>query len=72
MLVCHECHKLIDEDKGGEKYSVSFLFKMKKGHEEKINLAASITPNKKSHILLYGANIGEHTSPVNSCPPEKS
>ena len=65
MLACHECHKLIDEDKEGKKYSVPLLLKMKKDHEERINLAASITPNKKSHILLYGANIGEHTSPVN-------
>ena len=64
MLVCHECHKLIDEDKEGKKYSVSLLSKMKKNHEERIDLATSISPNKKSHILLYGANIGEHTSPV--------
>lgn len=65
MLVCHECHKLIDEDKEGKIYSVPLLLKMKRDHEDRIDLAASITPNKQSHILLYGANIGEHSSPVN-------
>ena len=62
MLVCH---KLIDEDKEGKIYSVSLLMTMKREHEDRIDLATSITPNKQSHILLYGANIGEHSSPVN-------
>ena len=65
MLVCHECHKLIDEDKKGEKYSVNLLVKMKQKHENRINLATSISPNKNSHVLLYGSNIGEHNPLLN-------
>ncbi len=29
MLVCHGCHKLIDKDKNGEKYSAELLKKWK-------------------------------------------
>jgi hypothetical protein len=65
MLVCHQCHKLIDEDKHGVKYSVDLLLNMKRQHEKRIELATSIPPNKQSHILLYGAKVGEHNSPLN-------
>lgn len=65
MLVCHECHKLIDEDKKGEKYSVELLIQMKQKHEDRINLATSISPNKDSHIILYGSNIGNHNPLLN-------
>jgi len=65
MLVCHECHRLIDQDKDGKKYSVQILQSMKADHEHRIELATSIAPEMQSNILMYGANIGEQTSPLN-------
>ncbi len=38
---------------------------MKESHERRIEIVTGILPEKQSHILLYGANVGEHTSPVN-------
>ncbi|MHB8067969.1 MAG: SAVED domain-containing protein [Desulfobaccales bacterium] len=63
MLMCHIHHRLIDvEDVGG--HPAQRLREMKKKHEERIELLASIIEEKRSHILLYGANIGEHYSPL--------
>ena len=38
---------------------------MKREHERRIELVTGIDPTKKSHVLLYGANIGEHSAPLN-------
>ena len=65
MLMCHGCHKLVDQDTDGTQYSAELLQKMKRDHELRINIAANICPNKQSLILLYGANVGQHSSPVN-------
>lgn len=59
MLVCHGCHKLIDDDLGGDTFSVQLLHDMKRQHEHRIELVTSIEQNMKSHLLLYGANIGD-------------
>ena len=64
MLLCDTHHRLIDRE-GEKDHPVERLQKMKKIHEERIELVTSIRPEKKSHILLYGANIGEHSSPLN-------
>lgn len=64
MLVCHECHRLIDQDNDGEKFSVQILQSMKVAHERRIELATSIAPEMQSNILMYGANIGEQSSPL--------
>ncbi|MGE8000273.1 SAVED domain-containing protein [Lysinibacillus sp. NPDC093190] len=64
MLMCDDHHRLIDkQDVDG--HPVERLCKMKKKHEERIELVTSITENMKSHVLLYGGNIGEHTTPLN-------
>jgi hypothetical protein len=65
MLVCHECHRKMDQSKDGGRYTVSLLRAMKEEHEERIETVTGIHPNKGSHVLLYGANIGEHSSPLN-------
>lgn len=63
MLLCDEHHRLIDKvDLPG--HPVERLRKMKEAHERRIEIAAGITTDKSSHILLYGANVGELTSPV--------
>ena len=37
---------------------------MKARHEARIELVAGIAPERKSHVLFYGANVGEHSSPL--------
>jgi hypothetical protein len=59
MLMCDEHHRLIDiEDVGG--HPVERLREMKRKHEDRINLLTSLTEDKRSHVILYGANIGQH------------
>lgn len=63
MLMCDEHHRLIDrEDVKG--HPVERLHEMKQKHEERIELLTSIQKEKKSHVLLYGANIGDHSTHV--------
>ncbi|MBC7877357.1 MAG: HNH endonuclease [Anaerolineales bacterium] len=63
MLLCDVHHRLIDvEDISG--HSVERLRGMKRDHEERIDILTSIMPEKRSHILLYGANIGKHNAKV--------
>ncbi len=65
MLVCHACHRKIDRTSDGGRYTVSLLQQMKAKHEGRIEVASAIAPEKSSHVLLYGANIGDHSSPLN-------
>ena len=65
MLVCHQCHRTIDQKRDGGRYSVDLLLAMKREHERRIEIVTGIAPDKQSHILLYGANVGEHESPLN-------
>lgn len=64
MLLCDGCHRRIDEKGVGEKdYPASVLIEMKRIHEERIELLSSIKPDMNSHIVIYKANIGQH-SPI--------
>ncbi len=58
MLLCDEHHRLIDKEQVQE-HTEERLLAMKKKHEERIKLLASIKDEKKSNVILYGANIGE-------------
>jgi hypothetical protein len=61
MLLCDAHHRLIDkEDVAG--HSVERLRNMKTRHEGRIALVGAIAPDKQSHVLLYGANIGAQSS----------
>src|SRR5208337_3614043 len=62
MLVCHDCHKMIDQDKEGERYSADLLVKWKEEHERRVAIVTGVDPSKKSYVVLYGATIGEQTS----------
>jgi len=63
MLMCDEHHRLIDrEDVTG--HPVERLREMKRKHEERIEMLTSLKEEKQSHVLLYGANIGQHHAPV--------
>jgi len=64
MLVCHDCHLKIDQDEKGERYSADLLKKWKLEHEARVRIATGISPNKKSHVVLYGSRIGDENSPL--------
>lgn len=63
LLVCHDCHLKIDRNK--EQYPASLLKQWKREHETRIRITTGISPEKKSHVVLYGARIGEEQSPLN-------
>jgi hypothetical protein len=63
MLLCDEHHRLIDKD-DVVGHPESLLLEMKKKHEDRILRQTSISPNLLSEIILYGANIGKHNSPL--------
>lgn len=63
MILCDVHHRLIDiADVAG--HPVELLTEFKQAHEERIELLTGIHESKKSHILLYGARVGEHDSPL--------
>ncbi len=64
MLMCYECHKKIDQDRRGGRYSADLLIHWKTEHEQRIEIVTGIAPDKKSHVVLYGANIGSEKSPI--------
>ncbi|MBU8880104.1 SAVED domain-containing protein [Bacillus sp. FJAT-29790] len=63
MLMCDKHHRLIDRE-DVEGHPVERLVDMKKKHELRVEMVTSIGEDRKSHVLFYGANIGEHSSPV--------
>lgn len=64
MLICHECHQKVDRRRDGGRYQAPLLFRMKATHEQRVQRVTGILASRQSHILLYGANIGEHGSPL--------
>ena len=64
MLVCDECHRTFDDQSKVMEYPAERLIAMKKAHEERIELLTGIAPDKRSHVVLYGARIGQHVSPL--------
>lgn len=65
ILVCHGCHRKIDKEQDGGRYTAALLKQWKKAHEQRVELVTGVKPEKKSWIVLYGANIGDHSSPLN-------
>lgn len=64
MLVCDECHRTFDDKSKEEEYPADRLIAMKKAHEERIELLTGIAPDMRSHVLLFGARIGQNASPL--------
>jgi len=64
MLLCHSCHKIIDADKQGARFSADLLRQWKEEHEKRIAVVCGVHPSKKSNVVLYGANIGDELSLV--------
>lgn len=62
MLLCDTHHRLIDKEEVKE-HPESLLLEMKQEHEIRIEKLTSITHDMQSHIVIYRANVGEH-SPI--------
>lgn len=60
LLVCHDCHVIIDRGDGPERYTAPMLMDMKRRHEQRIEVATGIAPNLSSHVLTYGTHVGAH------------
>ena len=65
MLVCHECHQTFDPENNVDKYPADLLIAWKHEHEQRIENVTGIDPDKKSHVVCFGANIGAENSPLN-------
>jgi len=65
ILVCHQCHREIDKEADGGRYTPTLLGRMKTEHEARIQRVGGIAASKGSHVLLFGANVGDHSSPLN-------
>ena len=63
MLMCDKHHSLIDKEQV-EEHPVERLKEMKRIHENRIEINTSIKEEKQSEVLLYGANIGSHSTSV--------
>lgn len=64
MLMCHGCHRTIDQDNDGSKYYADLLQQWKQEHEQRIHIVSGIAVDKKSHVVFYGANISDQKSPI--------
>jgi hypothetical protein len=64
MLMCYTHHKLIDTREELPNYPEQRLLEMKAAHEERIRIVTEMSPDQASHVLRYGAKIGEHESPI--------
>lgn len=60
MLLCDTHHRLIDvADVGG--HPEDLLLEMKKEHENRIATITNIALNMESHVVIYKANVGQHS-----------
>lgn len=64
MLLCDVHHRLIDKQ-DVEGHPVELLREMKEEHENRIALITEMDADRESHIVLFGTNIGGHSSPLN-------
>jgi hypothetical protein len=63
MLMCDPHHRVIDVEAVAE-HPEDVLLAMKARHETRIEAVTAIQDERRSHVLLYGARIGDHDYPV--------
>jgi hypothetical protein len=63
MLMCDEHHRLIDRVDVAN-HTVSRLQAMKAKQEKRMEMLTGLPENRESHVLIYGANIGEQSAPL--------
>lgn len=64
ILACHDCHRKIDQEKDGGRYTAPLLQSWKAAHEARVELVTGIASDKRSHVLMYGANVGDQAAPL--------
>lgn len=64
LLLCFDCHKKIDKEKNGGRYTAELLQQWKHEHERRIARVTGVDHSKQSHVVLYGANIGNEGSAI--------
>lgn len=64
MLVCHDCHRKMDQKEDGGRYTEDRLRGWKARHEVRVERVTGIDPGMQSHVALYGANIGALGAPL--------
>jgi hypothetical protein len=57
MLLCHDCHKLVDDHP--EQYSGAVLKEYKKKHEERIHHVTGLSSNLKTTIVQLKAKVND-------------
>lgn len=63
MLLCRECHKLIDANQ--DQYPQELLRAWKCEHEERIEIQTSYSEEiNRSNVIVFSVNIGERHTPV--------
>lgn len=65
ILLCGMHHTLVDQPAFLAEYPVARLRDLKARHEARIGAVTSVVDEKKSHVLLYSANIAAQSNPVN-------
>jgi SMODS-associated and fused to various effectors sensor domain len=65
MLMCARHHKLIDVV-NVDAHPEAVLLAMKVEHENRINVVAAIDEDRASHVIRFGANIGENEALVST------
>lgn len=66
ILLCPECHLLIDNDEKGVIYSPTKLAEIKEKHEERVEMITGFKSDLKYNILLFSSKIGMVESAINS------
>lgn len=64
MLLCDRHHRLVDREQESE-HPARRLIEMKARHEQRISILTGLTAEKQSHVVLFGANIGQEQVPLN-------
>lgn len=62
MLLCPECHKLIDDDE--EQYTVDVLREHKKAHEDRVFMLTDTKPDRHTVAVVLRARVGGQTVTV--------
>ncbi len=65
MLMCARHHKLIDVDDVAA-HTETVLLGMKAEHESRIGVVTAIDQDRASHVIRFGANIGENEALVST------
>lgn len=66
LLVCHGCHRAIDQSlKAGKKYPGPLLRGWKEQHERRVRIVTGISPSKSSHVVIFDSRIGDERPRIN-------